>query len=421
MYLLETLTAGMYNEPLSIFREYIQNSVDSIDKQQRSGETKKPFISIKIDPIKRKITFKDNGGGIKSGLSEEILGSIGVSQKRGLGYRGFRGIGRLGGLAFSKRVTFKTKAKGESVETIQEWDCEKLRNTLQDPNKQKNSIKKIYFSSAKIYKQNKNKVNTSQFIVILKKVSIFRNYIFDITQVIKYLQETVPLPFDPNFTFGKKIEFQLSKNVINYNHYDIILNGEKLFKPYNDVVKTSSKLGEEIEGIDFLNIETQNDSIAFGWIGKRSMLLGSIANSIGVSGIRVREGYILSGDSHLLDNTFREARFNSYLIGEIHVIETKLIPNSRRDNFIDNKYKSIFFNEIEKKIGLPFSKQIRLQSRLYSEYKEKIKADHQFSQIIDNSIRPSNINDKMVNALTNIVLECEHCRPKILKKLSEFK
>lgn len=31
MYLLETLTAGMYNEPLSIYREYIQNAVDSID------------------------------------------------------------------------------------------------------------------------------------------------------------------------------------------------------------------------------------------------------------------------------------------------------------------------------------------------------------------------------------------------------
>ena len=31
MYLLETLTSGMYNEPLTIYREYIQNAVDSID------------------------------------------------------------------------------------------------------------------------------------------------------------------------------------------------------------------------------------------------------------------------------------------------------------------------------------------------------------------------------------------------------
>ena len=31
MYLLETLTAGMYNDPLAIYREYIQNAADSID------------------------------------------------------------------------------------------------------------------------------------------------------------------------------------------------------------------------------------------------------------------------------------------------------------------------------------------------------------------------------------------------------
>ena len=43
MYLFETLTAGMYNEPLSIYREYIQNSVDSID-----------LLKQKVSPMLRK-------------------------------------------------------------------------------------------------------------------------------------------------------------------------------------------------------------------------------------------------------------------------------------------------------------------------------------------------------------------------------
>ena len=108
------------------------------------------------------------GGAVKP---SQILGSIGISEKRGQGYRGFRGIGRLGGLAFSKRVTFKTKAKGELVETIQEWDCEKLRIALQDPNKQKNSIRKLYYSSAKIYQKN----TKNNYISIIKQESIKTN------------------------------------------------------------------------------------------------------------------------------------------------------------------------------------------------------------------------------------------------------
>ena len=34
---LESLTTGMYNEPETCFREYIQNAVDSIDNAVNSG------------------------------------------------------------------------------------------------------------------------------------------------------------------------------------------------------------------------------------------------------------------------------------------------------------------------------------------------------------------------------------------------
>lgn len=43
-----------------------------------------------------------------------------------------------------------------------------------------------------------------------------------------------------------------------------------------------------------------------------------------------------------------------------------LIPNSRRDDFIDNETKGLFYNEIERVLGLPVSKKIRLSSRLKS-------------------------------------------------------
>jgi hypothetical protein len=73
------------------------------------------------------------------------------------------------------------------------------------------------------------------------------------------------------------------------------------------------------------------------------------------------------GDEHVLDGCFREARFNSYLVGEIHINSSKLIPNSRRDDFVDNKTKTEFYNIIDRDIGLPLSKKIRLRSRLKSQ------------------------------------------------------
>jgi hypothetical protein len=73
------------------------------------------------------------------------------------------------------------------------------------------------------------------------------------------------------------------------------------------------------------------------------------------------------GDDHLLDSCFREPRFNSYALGEIHIEWEGLIPNSRRDDFVDNRSKNIFYNAVEKEIGLPISKEIRLKSRIKSE------------------------------------------------------
>ena len=68
MYLLETLTAGMYNEPLSIYREYIQNAVDSIDLISSKKRKAKLKVDITLDPFNKSITIHDNGLGIGNGL-----------------------------------------------------------------------------------------------------------------------------------------------------------------------------------------------------------------------------------------------------------------------------------------------------------------------------------------------------------------
>ena len=129
---LESLTTGMYSEPESCYREYIQNAVDSIDMAIESGllQLEDSRIEIIVDEDHQVISIKDNGTGISSNLARKTLLDIGNSSKLHTVNRGFRGIGRLGGLSYCKKLSFCTTASGEDVKTIVTFDCERLKALL---------------------------------------------------------------------------------------------------------------------------------------------------------------------------------------------------------------------------------------------------------------------------------------------------
>ncbi|TEB04354.1 Chaperone protein HtpG [Pelotomaculum schinkii] len=99
--IIENLTTGMYQDSKVIYREYIQNSCDQIDKAVaegllREGEGK---IEIWLDFSQRTISIEDNATGIPASEFERTLGNIADSDKQIGKDKGFRGIGRLCGLA----------------------------------------------------------------------------------------------------------------------------------------------------------------------------------------------------------------------------------------------------------------------------------------------------------------------------------
>lgn len=410
MYLLETLTAGMYNDPLAIYREYIQNAADSIDVALQANPWNSKRIHINIDPFEKSISIFDKGAGIAADSAKKILSSIGQSLKKNLSLRGFRGIGRLGGLAFCEEATFRTKAKNEDVESIQVWDCNKLRHLMAGTGKKTYSLRQLFNRCTSFYQENGKKKDGSYFEVKLDGVQSFRNHVMDIRKLHDFLSVTAPVPIDPNeMPFANEINDYLSSNLNSYNAYEIILNGEPVYKPYSDMVKLTSKAIDTIEGIEFLKIKINGSVVAYGWLGKRENLLGAITKGQLSSGIRVRVGNIQIGDNHLLDGCFRENRFNSYMIGEIHVGCPDLIPNSRRDDFIDNEIKGLFYNAIEREIGLPISKKIRLQSRLKS---KKTSPPAQETHIVGNS-------DSKLTEIATLTKNKESLKEKALKNVSK--
>ena len=109
-YTLESLTNGMYASPLDMYREYVQNAVDSLDEAFANGIElpDKLSIDITIDAENRVITIRDNGVGVPAETASETLLDIGNSQKSRMTSRGFRGIGRLAGLSYCDKLTFRT-------------------------------------------------------------------------------------------------------------------------------------------------------------------------------------------------------------------------------------------------------------------------------------------------------------------------
>lgn len=83
--ILELLSSAMYVDPLSIFREYIQNAADSLDEATELGLFRNgshPAIHITVDPAARSATVADTGAGVPRTSFVHTLTSIRLASKR---------------------------------------------------------------------------------------------------------------------------------------------------------------------------------------------------------------------------------------------------------------------------------------------------------------------------------------------------
>ncbi len=65
-----------------------------------------------------------------------------------------------------------------------------------------------------------------------------------------------------------------------------------------------------------------------------------------LAGIRIREGNIQIGKSDVLADAFSEPRFNSWSVGELHIVARQLVPTGRRDDFEVNAKYADFKNKV---------------------------------------------------------------------------
>jgi molecular chaperone HtpG len=334
--LFDIITSGMYDNPLMIYREYIQNAVDSIDLAAEDGSLslEEARISVTLRGQDRSIVIEDNGKGLPNDTAHGILTNLGCSPKEGTSQRGFRGIGRLGGLAYCDELIFETRSVGNELVSIVRWNRKEFDAIAADSQRRITLQEMIQAVASLDYQDATEKTPPHFFRVTLKNVHRFHSdMLMNVKAVNDYLAQSVPVPYNRDtFSFAEEIEPQLAE-VNDYRCYHIQLNNRQVFRPYCDEIKLALNSSDGIADIDFIRFKgVQGETIAVGWYAKTSFL-ATLPSVLNVKGIRVRQGNIEVGGEHFLDDKYSETRFSGWQIGEIHVVNGALKPNARRDGF----------------------------------------------------------------------------------------
>jgi hypothetical protein len=340
---IEILTSGMYVSPVTIYREYIQNAADSIDAARSEGivsSRERGRVFIDLDHSTRSALIRDNGIGIDSATALSTLLSVGASPKRGTQARGFRGVGRLSGLAYCRELEFRTKAAGDERIVTIVWDCRGLRERLANTT-YNGDLRRIISEVVSLSYEKSEKRDDHFFEVRLHDITRLRNdVLLNESAIAHYLSQVAPVRFSSDFSFAAQIEGCLRSH-IQKTPIELVVHGEQVFRPYRDEMifpSTSHNLG--IRNIEFLNFADVDGEIgAIGWIAHHEYVR-SIPPTLGIRGLRARYGDIQIGESNLFEDSFKEPRFNGWTIGEIHILDRRVVPNARRDNFEINHHYS---------------------------------------------------------------------------------
>lgn len=352
--LLETLTSALYESPIVLFREYVQNSLDAyIESQNRGDDRIDDFcVEINIDKKLKIIRIKDNGYGIETSekFNKEML-SFGASDKANKSqFIGFRGIGRISAVPFCETLTFINKASGQNQKNICIWKGETFKELINNDYKDTKSFQDVIEKIVTV--TNEECKNTQHYFEV-----VVENYSREVEEVIENknfetnLRKLLPLKYDPSFTKAKEI-IKRYNDFMNedFEKYTccIKLNGEELTKRYTDQ--------EHVLASDLIFVEIRDKTITTGVKGDKAGIMWFTFNKLMTAkrndkdyGIMVRSKNVLMGSNDTFadlceDSSEHVASYSQLaatlrgVYGEMLINSVNLKDNARRDWFKMDEY-----------------------------------------------------------------------------------
>jgi hypothetical protein len=362
---LELLSSSMYVNPLSIYREYVQNAADSIEEAGALGllsPREMGKVEIKIDPDGRSVRIRDNGTGVSKSVFTGTLVALGASRKRGTKARGFRGVGRLAGLGYCQELIFRSKADGERETNEMRWDCKRLKAILRDPCF-RGDVEELIKQVVRVQRSAADDVRGHFFEVELSGIVRHGDdRLVNLEAIRDYLCQVAPVPFLPSFRFAKQIG-EMLRDGVSMGNIHIYLNNEDqpIFRPHRETFEARKGVTDCFVDVRSFEIKGNDGELAAkGWVLDHGYF-GAIDTSASIKGLRLRSGNMQVGESDVLDELFTEVRFNSWVVGEFHVLDDRILPNGRRDHFEQNTHFNNLLGQL-RPIALDLSRRCRQSS-----------------------------------------------------------
>lgn len=403
--ILENLTTGMYQDSKIIYREYIQNACDQIDKAYAIDllRPNEGCIDIRLDAEKRTVSIEDNATGIPAADFEKTLADIANSDKKLGEDKGFRGIGRLCGLAYCKELVFSSTATGEDTISIMKCDAMKMRELIAANERgEKYTASEVLHSIYQFGREKTKDIADHWFKVELIGINDENTDLLDFAQIKEYLSFVAPVPYQNTFIFRTEVYRHAAKLNCRIDEYTIRINGEQIFKKYKTNFKTS-KGDDEVFNLDFKEIyDAHHNLLGWLWFGI-SRFKAVISKDCQMRGLRLRKENIQIGDEDALQKLFKEDRGHHYFIGEVFAVSKELIPNSQRDYFNENTTRLVFEQELRRYFNGELHKIYYEGSAINSAFSKIDSYEKKEAELEEKKRRGDFVNDShFENALANV-------------------
>ena len=345
--LLETLTSALYEDPIILFREYVQNSLDAYNNEVNNDKAKAMddfYVNIKIHKNRFNIEIIDNGYGIREEDFLHKMTHIGESDKKNLEDQiGFRGIGRLSAMPLCRQLVFENKPPGTNKRLIFTWDGERFNDLLNKGADIGATLDKITTCSRKDYDGD---IDDHYFKV---RINGYQEAVKDLLQSATFedrLCTLLPLRYSPKFTKQNQIKNKYRDfmgHSLDKFSCSVKLDNQELYKPYTD----EDILASGIVFWDLLYPSMEEDAsaerIGILWFTFDRVIKARPKDR--PCGILVRSKNMLMGDQYALASDVIRSKSDyittpreltqalNGVCGEMLINYEKLRDNARRDWF----------------------------------------------------------------------------------------
>lgn len=369
---VQILSEDLYPRKLEIVREYIQNASDALDDWLRISDLipedrTEPQIKLSIQG--RSLLIFDNGIGM---TDEDIpkLKRVAYSEKKIGEEAGYKGIGRLAGIAVAEKLKITSTSYGDPRLYHFEFHAAEMRRDISEKKKQG-----IQEPATPVINRHTNMwwtdIDPSDHytLVEIKDIKESCAELLDADKLIEYIGDIGPVDFSPEFSYGAKISENLVRNVPDYSPKTIYLSKSdgtkvRVYRPFRDSMNIAEPGFIEVpnpadpkkvlaycwytsngEGIlDKLRPTGKIFQVAAASVEERRRFAGLVYKLFGFS----------IGDRSLPERTlWTTARARAlWFTGEIHIVDKDILPTTPRTDFIENGTRAKLYAEGRNRIAV---------------------------------------------------------------------